>query len=146
MLRKKVNENHRQELNWNSFTCFIAYVTGYESFSKWLILMKPRYGFVQPFRDTHNRIKSPNKNCQPPREMAGAGDKFAFPLNLAPMLNSVVCILNSLHCNFSRFSFSLVLDIWQNMHRDWTDKWFCAIAIFIYSLFCSDIRMQTQFC
>ena len=53
--------------------------------------------------------------------------------NLAPMLNSVVCIFDSVHCNFSLFS--LVLDIWQNMHRDWTDKWFCVIAIFIYSLF-----------
>lgn len=50
---KKVNWHRRQKLNLNDSTCLIAYMTAYESPER-LILMKPRYGFVHPFkRDTH---------------------------------------------------------------------------------------------
>lgn len=113
------------------FTCFIGNSIDCEA-PEWLILMKPRWSPAQEQLEI----------CQPRKPEAR--DKFAFPLNLAfPFL---ICCLYSLVFRTTAFFCRSVLDIWQNMHRDWTDKWFCAKAIFIHSFTFSGFRMQTQFC
>lgn len=100
------------------FTCFIGNSIDCEA-PEWLILMKPRWSPAQEQLEI----------CQPRKPEAR--DKFAFPLNLAfPFL---ICCLYSLVFRTTAFFCRSVLDIWQNMHRDWTDKWFCAKAIFIHS-------------
>lgn len=64
-------------------------------------------------------------------------DRFAFPLNLASLcLISLFAFSSALRMANSFFNTLVCCSVfWQNMHRDWTDKWFCATAIFIYSLF-----------
>lgn len=90
--------------------------------------------WVADFNETTLKSRSeatPNLSAPKGRRPAKARDKFAFPLNLAfPFL---ICCLYSLVFRATAFFYRSVLDIWQNMHRDWTDKWFCAKAIFIHS-------------
>lgn len=130
----KVSWHHRVDARnskWSDFSCFIACATGHEftwtaNFNEATLWFVHRLTKKEAKSNHQIKTVNPQENCEE--------TNLHFRLTLRS--DAKLCCLQSLDSKLqtvclARSSF----DISQNMHRDWTDKWFCAIAIFIYTLF-----------